>query len=269
LINATPPRVSELLSQNWYVIVIFKGNTLRSPYFRGNIMRSSLAVFYCAVLLTLAGQAFADENLQMLPPTLPGTSTVCSGGLNQALVFTGDPTVTHSAINCMPVTIDNGGAVTTGGTVTAGQLVTGGNVQGVNLIVTGAPPIDVLGADTIYNLATLPACGANQSMIADGNGSFSCVNLLPTNCSSGVGLVSDGSGGWQCAPKGATFGGAYDEIAACGPSGCMGASCQQSNPATGGCSCPAGTSASVNMWALQSTNNGFSQIVYFDICSSN
>lgn len=55
--------------------------------------------------------ALADS-VQMLPPTVSGTPTVCSGG-STVLTYTGDNTPGHSGINCVPVIIDSGGSVTT------------------------------------------------------------------------------------------------------------------------------------------------------------
>src|SRR5208337_78880 len=76
---------------------------------------------------------------------------------------------------------------------------------GANLVVSGAPayPINNAGAYTVFDLATLGACTANQALTKNANGSFACAQVsslaatIPT-CAAGYFLTFDGTA-FSCA----------------------------------------------------------------------
>ena len=90
---------------------------------------------------------------------------------------------------------------------TDGGVTAGGNVTGSRLVVSGAPPIDTAGALAIHSLSGIGACGSNQALTKNPDGTFSCVQIsditnvgkttLPT-CTGGSFLTFDGTN-FECA----------------------------------------------------------------------
>src|SRR5271165_123550 len=147
------------------------------------------AAVLCAILLPLAGQAFAkgidtDATTTDLPFNVQGNLVMDMTGTGLAvgpsavdLTTTGNVTATPS-VNATNVTATS--AVSAGGNVSAGGAVTAvGNVTGANLVVSGAPayPINNAGAYTVFDLATLGSCTANQALTKNANGSFACAQV--------------------------------------------------------------------------------------------
>src|SRR5208283_1140424 len=178
------------------------------------------AAVLCAILLPLAGQAFAkgidtDATTTDLPFNVQGNLVMDMTGTGLAvgpsavdLTTTGNVTATSSvnapSVNATNVTATS--AVSAGGNVSAGGAVTAvGNVTGANLVVSGAPayPINNAGAYTVFDLATLGSCTANQALTKNANGSFACAQVsslaatIPT-CAAGYFLTFDGTA-FSCA----------------------------------------------------------------------
>lgn len=164
----------------------------------------------------------------MLPPTLPGSSIVCSGG-SSILTYSG---ADAGAINCSPATVGVNGDIKTSGTVSAAQGVAstgtisttqdvsaGGNVaSSQNITASGAissgstvsanivnigngMPINSDGANTVGYLTNMGGCAANYALTKNPDGTFGCIAItditglgkvtLP-DCATGSYLTSDG-----------------------------------------------------------------------------
>jgi len=188
------------------------------------------------VLLSLAGQAFAAKGIDT-DPTTPDLPFSIEG--NQVM----DMTATGLAIGTSALNLS-----TTGNVTASGAIKATGDVTGANLVVSGAPAINVPGADTVYSLTQLGACAANQALTKTAGGGFSCVQVsditnvgtatvptcsggqyltfdgtnfncagvsspMPGGCSAGQVAVSNGSGGWYCGtstPPSGSWCGYYD-----------------------------------------------------------
>ena len=146
---------------------------------------------------------------------------------------------------------------------TDGGVTAGGNVTGSRLVVSGAPPIDTAGALAIHSLSGIGACGSNQALTKNPDGTFSCVQIsditnvgkttLPT-CTGGSFLTFDGTN-FGCAsatvnvscPAGQMLTGISNGQPVCQwvVAGTFimnqDGSCRYANPYTGNCNCPVGS----------------------------
>jgi hypothetical protein len=69
--------------------------------------------------------AFADDTIQMIPPTPIGSSVSCPAGFQQMLSYSGSPASTGQAgINCVPITTDAAGDLKASGYIQPGASVT-------------------------------------------------------------------------------------------------------------------------------------------------
>lgn len=83
--------------------------------------RTALAAALLCAAVSYGCPAFAD-GIQMLPPTPLGSTAVCPSGTQQILSYSGSQASGGQAgINCVPVTADAQGNVTTGGYMQMGD----------------------------------------------------------------------------------------------------------------------------------------------------
>lgn len=111
---------------------------------------ASLFILMLAALF-LAPRTQASTDIQMLPPT--NSSGTCPSGTNQVLIYSGNP---NGGINCVPVTADSAGDVTTGGAVRAGSVSATTSVT-INGATATATTVDT--ANALASL--LSSCGAS------------------------------------------------------------------------------------------------------------
>lgn len=99
------------------------------------------AILLCIAIL-LNGQAgFAQaptQDVNMLPPTLLGTSTLCPSGSTQMLVYSG-AAPPQGGINCVPVNSDGAGNLAAASSVTTPKLCLG--APGTTDCITSFPTV--------------------------------------------------------------------------------------------------------------------------------
>lgn len=142
---------------------------------------SAVLLTFCGVLITSLAQA---GDIQMLPPTALYTSTVCSGG-NQVLAYSGDDTQGHAGINCVPVTVDGGGSVTTGGDISANSITANNNLT-VNKYLTVNKDVTANNNLTVQGIIKLGAASVGGACGTIGTLAYDYTSNLPVTCNGSV-----------------------------------------------------------------------------------
>jgi len=129
-----------------------------------------LLLIACAVIAS--SQAYATD-VQMLPPTVPPNSPVASCSSTEILSYIPGNTI-GSAINCVPVTSDQYGNLTTSGSVVShgnvtstgnmastGNITSSGNVTSVGSVT--ATGLINSGSTAITNYVSTQTCGTGAT----------------------------------------------------------------------------------------------------------
>ena len=182
-----------------------------------HVIRHSLSVLFAMAYFFHAMETKANE-LQMLPPTQPASASICAGG-SQILVYTADITKGHSAINCIPVTVDSSGKVTiNGGTVldtssvkTSTLTSTTDNTTTANATTVNATNVNATNSvtaatlnSTTTNSTTDNTTALNSTTVKIGtvtltkDSATAVVNLQGAKCSGSQALTQDTNGNINC-----------------------------------------------------------------------
>jgi len=167
----------------------------------------------------------AGGNIQMLPPTILGSSgpnQVCVSG---TLVYSGDNRTGYAGINCVPsVTIDSSGNVSTNAAVTANNLAARGVTTSQNIVITDQTE------------SAGKTCTGKGMIAENADGALLSCQYATDTATEGTWQVAGGASSVPTPVSGGligSFGGMYEYDSGIG--------CTGGNPmAGGGCRCPAG-----------------------------